>query len=231
MWLLAVDSSSKDASVALLRDDRLVALVAPRSDEQHSVALFRHMQAALREAGIELKDIDAYAVASGPGAFTGLRIGLALIKALAEMHARPVVPVSVLEAVCAIANAEGCLIPVVNAYRGQVFAAVYEKRDAEPALQGRERVFTLPEFLQQLEADSVQPESCTFVSPNLDRWAEPLAASAFGASRRESISPVLAEAVAQRARRKLSRGEAVDALHLQANYVRRSDAELLWKPK
>jgi hypothetical protein len=82
-----------------------------------------------------------------------------------------------------------------------------------------------------LEADSVRPESCTFVSPNLDRWAEPLAASAFGASRREQVSPVLAEAVAQRARRKLSRGEAVDALHLQANYVRRSDAELLWKPK
>lgn len=231
MWLLAVDSSSKDASVALLRDDRLVALVAPRSDEQHSVALFRHVQAALREAGIELKDIDAYAVASGPGAFTGLRIGLALVKALAEVHARPVVPVSVLEAVCASANAQGCLAPIVNAYRGQVFAAVYEKRDTEPALQGRERVLTLPEFLQQLEADSVQPESCTFVSPNLDRWAEPLAASAFGASRRESISPVLAEAVAQRARRKLSRGEAVDALHLQANYVRRSDAELLWKPK
>ncbi len=231
MWLLAVDSSSKDASVALLRDDRLVALVAPRSDEQHSVALFRHMQAALREAGIELKDIDAYAVASGPGAFTGLRIGLSLVKALAEMHARPVVPVGVLEAVCASAAAEGCLVPIVNAYRGQVFAAVYEKRDTEPALQGRERVLILPEFLQQLEADSVRPESCTFVSPNLDRWAEPLAASAFGASRRESISPVLAEAVAQRARRKLSRGEAVDALHLQANYVRRSDAELLWKPK
>ena len=231
MWLLAVDSSSKDASVALLRDDQLVVLVAPRSDEQHAVALFRHIQAALREAGIELKDIDAYAVANGPGAFTGLRIGLALVKALAEVHARPVVPVSVLEAVCASANADGCLVPVVNAYRGQVFAAVYEKRDTEPALQGSERVLTLPEFLQQLEADSVQPESCTFVSPNLDHWAEPLATSAFGASRRESISPVLAEAVAQRARRKLSSGEAVDALHLQANYVRRSDAELLWKPK
>ncbi len=88
MWLLAVDSSSKDASVALLRDDRLVALVATRSDEQHSVALFRHVQAALREAGIELKDIDAYAVANGPGAFTGLRIGLALVKALPEAGAR-----------------------------------------------------------------------------------------------------------------------------------------------
>lgn len=231
MWLLAADSSSKDASVALLRDHRLVALVAPLSDEQHSVALFRNVEAALREAGCQLKDIDAYAVASGPGAFTGLRVGLTMVKALAEMHARPVVPVSVLEAVCESATADGCLVPIVNAYRGQVFAAVYEKRGAEPALRGRERVLTLPEFLQQLEADPLRPESCTLVGPKIEQWAEALAASAFRASRREAVSPVLAEAVALCGQRKLRRGEAVDALHLQANYVRRSDAELLWKSK
>lgn len=231
MWLLAVDTSSKDASVALLRDDRLVALVAPLSEEQHSVQLFRNIEQALAEASIGLPDLDLYAVASGPGAFTALRVGLTVVKGLAEMHSKPVVPVSVLEAVAGSARAEGLLVSLVDAYRAQVFGALYEKQKGEPRLQGRERVLTLPEFLAALAGEGVKPADCAVVGPRLDRWTAALAASPFVASRRESISPVLAEAVARRAQVKYARGEAVDALHLEANYVRRSDAELLWKPK
>ena len=65
----------------------------------------------------------------------------------------------------------------------------------------------------------------------MGRWEAQLEGSRFGASRRENISPVLADAVARRGERKLQRGETLDALHLEANYVRRSDAELLWKGK
>ncbi|MCI0402918.1 MAG: tRNA (adenosine(37)-N6)-threonylcarbamoyltransferase complex dimerization subunit type 1 TsaB, partial [Acidobacteria bacterium] len=116
MWLLGVDTSSKSASVALMRDTHLVALVAPRTDEQHSVQLFRNIQDAVKEGGIGLREIDVYAVANGPGAFTALRVGLTVVKGLAEVHQKPVVPVSVLEAVCESARAEGLLVPIVNAY-------------------------------------------------------------------------------------------------------------------
>jgi len=231
MWLLAVDTSGKDASVALVRERRLIALVAPRTEEQHSVELFRSINRALAEAGIGLADLDLYAVANGPGAFTALRVGLTVVKGLAEMHEKPVVPVSVLEAVCESAEAEGLLVPVVDAYRGQIFGGLYEKTDGEPARRGQERVLTLEELLAALEADGVQPEHCTLVSPQLARWEPRLERSLFAASRREAISPVLADAIARRAAAKFARGESVDALHLEANYVRRSDAELLWKGK
>lgn len=231
MWLLAVDTSSKDASVALLRDARLVVLAAPASQEQHSVQLFRNLQQALAEPGIKLADVDVYAVANGPGAFTALRVGLTVVKGLAEMHAKPVVPVSVLEAVAESATADGLVVPFVDAYRGQIFGGLYEKKNGELVPRGHERVLTLEEFLAALEAEGLRTDACTLVSPQMQRWAERLAGSAFAASRRQSVSPVLAEAVARCAERKRARGETRDALDLEANYVRRSDAELLWKEK
>jgi tRNA threonylcarbamoyladenosine biosynthesis protein TsaB len=231
MRLLAVDTSSRDASVAVLIEGQVAALVAPRDAEQHSVALFRNIEQTLNQAGIGLNDLDAYGVTTGPGAFTALRVGLSVIKGLAEVSGKPVAPVGVLEAVCESAAAEGALVPIVDAYRGQIFGGFYEKGNGEVVSRGRERVLTLEEFLAELARDGVRPRECTLVGPHLERWAERLAQTPFRHSRQENISPVLAEAVGCCATRRLARGEGVDALHLEANYVRRSDAELLWKEK
>ena len=231
MWLLAVDTSTRDASVALLRDDCLVACVATPGDVQHSVQLFRDIERALSQAGCKLADIDVYAVASGPGAFTALRVGLTTIKALAEMHSKPVVPVSVLEAVCERATAHGLLVPIVDAYRGQVFGGVYEKTSDDILCRQPERVLTLDEFLASLARDGVDPRACTLVSPYLERLASRLAQLPVAWTGQEQVSAVLGDAIARRARAKLARGQVTDALRLEANYVRRSDAELLWKPK
>ena len=92
-------------------------------------------------------------------------------------------------------------------------------------------MLTLPEFLSALRTEGLNPTQCTLVGADLDSWAAAIAATPFATSRREAISPVLADAVARLGARKFARGEAVDALHLEANYVRRSDAELLWKEK
>lgn len=231
MHLLAIDTSSRDASVALFDEDRLLTLVAPHDTEQHSVVLFRSIEQALGDAGIGLSELDAYGVTTGPGAFTALRVGLSVVKALAEVNRKPVAPVSVLEAVCESAQAGGLLVPIVDAYRGQVFGGLYEKANGELVSRARECVQGLEEFLASLARDSVRAEDCTLVGPHLARWAPRLAASPFTGSRQEKVSPVLAEAIGRCARRRLARGEGVDALHLEANYVRRCDAELLCKEK
>jgi len=231
MRLLAVDTSSRDASVAIMVEECMAALVAPRDNEQHSVALFRSIEQALNQTGMGLNELDAYGVTTGPGAFTALRVGLSVIKALAEVSGKPVAAVSALEAVCEIAKADGLLVPVVDAYRGQVFGGLFEKSNGEVVSRGRERVMSLEEFLASLVEVKVEAADCTLIGPHLSCWATLIAESAFSRSRQENTSPVLAEAVGRCARRRLARGEGVDALHLEANYVRRSDAELLWKEK
>lgn len=229
MILLAIDTTSRDPSAALMREERLVALSAPESDRQHSVEIFHLISEVLDEAGISLPGVDVFAAANGPGAFTALRVSLSVVKGLAETHRKPVVPVSVLEAVCESARANGLLLPVVDAYRGQIFGGCYRKEGETLRRCGRERVLALPEFFTSMQADGVKLEECTLVSPQLARWEQELEGTAFAAGRQEAISPVLADSVARLARRKYAAGEAVDALRLEANYVRRSDAELLWK--
>lgn len=231
MWILALDSTGRQASVALAQDGRLVALVAPRDDAQHSVLIFRAAQEALKEAGISLADVDLYAAASGPGAFTALRVGLSIVKGLAEMHGKPVVPVSALEAVCESATAEGLLVPIVDAYRGQIFGGLYHKQGSDIEPKTKERVAEIADFLNAVHEAGVQPADCTLVGPQFGRWSSALAGTPFAASRQKATSPVLADAVARLAAAKFARGGAVDAVHLEANYIRRSDAELLWKNK
>ena len=231
MWLLAVDTSTRQASVALLWDDQLVTLVATPGDLQHSVRIFHDIERVRAEAHLDLADIDVYAVANGPGAFTALRIGLTTVKALAEIHGKPVVAVSVLEAVCQHAQAQGLLVPVVDAYRGQIFGGIYEKTADDIVCRGSERVFSLEDFLTSLAREGVEAKECKIISPHLVHFAARLAQTPFAADHHQQISPVLADAVAWRARAKLIRRQVTDALRLEANYVRRSDAELLWKPK
>jgi tRNA threonylcarbamoyladenosine biosynthesis protein TsaB len=230
MILLAIDTTSRDAaSAALMRDDRLIALSAPRTDRQHSVEIFHLISGVLDEAGLSLREVDVLGAANGPGAFTALRVSLSVVKGLAEVHRKPVVPVSVLEAVCESARAQGLLVPLVDAYRGQVFGGLY-RHEAEGLRRcGPERVLTLGEFVSSVEAEGAITRECTVVSPQLQRWEAELQDTILARCRREVVSPVLADAVACLATRKFAVGEFVDALRLEANYVRRSDAELLWK--
>jgi tRNA threonylcarbamoyladenosine biosynthesis protein TsaB len=231
MWLLALDTSGREASVAVFDDARMAALVATPGDEQHSIRLFREIESVLQQVKLGLSDIDLYAVANGPGAFTALRIGLTAVKSFAEMYGKPVVAVSALEAVCQHARADGLLVPVVDAYRGQVFGGLYEKKGSEIVARGPERVLRFKEFLAVVGRDVADVRTATLISPTLVRLEPELAGSALASIRREAVPTVLADAVGQRARAKLARREVSDAIHLDANYVRCSDAELLWKPK
>jgi len=231
MVLLAIDTTSRNPSAALVRDGRLLVLSAPKTDRQHSVEVFYLVHKVLEEAGLSLAEVDVLGAANGPGAFTALRVSLSAVKGLAEIGRKPVVPVSVLEALSESGRAQGLLAPFVDAYRGQIFGGVYRKEAGEVRRCGPERVLTLQEFLASLEADGVAPGECTLVSPQLERWSAALEGTPFSDCRREVVSPVLADAVARLAASKFLAGGAVDALGLEANYVRRSDAELLWKKR
>lgn len=126
-WILALDTSTRAGSAALARDGEVVAASAGDPSRTHGERLPGDLLALAGEAGVALSDVDRFAVASGPGSFTGLRVGLATAQALALVHRRPVVPVSTLEALARTPGPGGRVLAWLDGRRRDVFAALYER--------------------------------------------------------------------------------------------------------
>jgi tRNA threonylcarbamoyladenosine biosynthesis protein TsaB len=229
MLVLALDTATPGGGLAILEDSRILGVVSTRVEETYSSRLFRHLEFLLSETRLELRSMDLFAVAAGPGSFTGLRVGLTAVKGWAEVLAKPIASVSGLEAVAAqVRGGSGLLVPVLDARRGQIYAGVYRKGAQGLERQGDERVMSAEEFLETLPAPfgGVAP---AFVTPSPELLADPLSRSAFRGCTIEQVSTVLAPVIGLLGMERARRGELVDSLHLDANYIRRSDAELLWK--
>jgi tRNA threonylcarbamoyladenosine biosynthesis protein TsaB len=235
---LALDTSSPNGSLAVLRDEKVIGTVSTWTDEIYSSRMFRHLEFLLKELSIGLEEFDLFAVAAGPGSFTGLRVGLAAVKGWAEVYRKPIASVSGLEAVAAQSHSRSSLVvPVLDAHRGQIYFGVYRRTgDADEyrsALDGEECVMTPEEFFESLHARGAA-DDCTIVTPvpALISGAASRYETAHAASARikvDEVSAILASHVGRLGYLRAQRGEVVDSLTLDANYVRRTDAELHWK--
>lgn len=235
MLILAVDTSSPSGSLALLRDAMILAHQAS-SEEPYSAGLLRDTKTLLDGARISLEEIDLFAVDAGPGSFTGLRVGLTTVKGWAEVWQRPIAAVSGLEAMALQASrsaASGSAIAsVLDARRGQVFGGIFRSRVEDstiPARIGDEVLATADEFLQSLRAQlgAISGLIIACISPEVIEAA--LQRQGLGCCPIEVVSNELAPFIGQLGYAKAIRGDVVDALHLDANYIRRSDAEMNWK--
>src|SRR5579864_9096983 len=106
MLILAVDTSTRTGSAALLRDGEVLAEISDYEETPYSSRLFRDVAVLQKKAGFRMNQIDVYAVAAGPGSFTGLRVGLTAVKAWAEVHQKKIAAVSGLEAIASQALAD-----------------------------------------------------------------------------------------------------------------------------
>lgn len=234
MLLLAVDTATRAGSLAVLRDGQLAGEISTASDETYSSRLFRQCSFLLQELHLEIRDFDFFAVNAGPGSFTGLRVGLAAVKAWAEVFSKPIIAVSGLEAVAAQTSnspEDAFVAAVLDAHRGQIYAALYRFQGSRLTAVDADQVCTAEEFLERV-ADRAAAAPVRFVSPSPEILQSILDDSTRKRGLRWSIqkaSPVLAPIIAQLALDRSSHGEFTDSLRLDANYVRRSDAELLWK--
>src|SRR5271155_1761219 len=128
MLILAIDTTSRSGSVALLEDLQVLSAVAPSPDEPFSSWLFRDVDRLMKAASASIAAVDLFAAATGPGSFTGVRVGLAAVKAWAEVYGKPVAAVSALEALAAQASpAEPFVAGMADAPRGQLFAGLSER--------------------------------------------------------------------------------------------------------
>ena len=226
---LSLDTSSASGSLAILRDDFALGVLATSSDEAYSSRLFRHLDFLLRDLALELKDFDLFAVASGPGSFTGLRVGLAAAKAWSEVQRKSVVGVSALEAVASQARSLApTIVSVIDARRGQVYFAFYRRESGRLVLEGDERAAAPVEFLD-LVRPRVKAGAVEIATPQPELVSRILEGSDLAAIPTETVPNFLAPAIGRLGRARSLRGEVSDSLSLEANYVRRCEAEVNWK--
>ena len=213
MTVLALDTTSEYGSLALRSGGELIVETAVHSAEGFAHLIFGEIEKLLVGAAIRLEQIDCFAAASGPGSFTGVRVGLAAVKGLAEALGQPAVGVSNLQALSSFGHAPLRAV-VLDARRGDVYAGLYNSH-LQPLAP--ELVTKAPDWLHSLPEADYQ-----FISP-LGR--ELLAGTKFAALPVLEPPRALAPAVAYCAEKTVWSDPAA----LDANYVRRSDAELFWK--
>jgi tRNA threonylcarbamoyladenosine biosynthesis protein TsaB len=177
-------------------------------------------------------------VAAGPGSFTGLRVGLAAVKGWAEVYHKPIAAISALEAVAAQSHSPAALlVPLLDARRGQVYFGRYRRTDASDqdrlTLNGEECAMTPQEFFETLAAKGAKSD-LVIVTPVPELIASEVSRYETDRAdgrriRVDEVSPVLAPHVGRLGFLRAQRGKLSDPVTLDANYIRRTDAELQWK--
>jgi tRNA threonylcarbamoyladenosine biosynthesis protein TsaB len=225
--LLATDTSGKNGSIAMARltpgqSDVEIVEVVPLAGGAFSAQLVPQIAALLENHGYRKTDLGGFAVASGPGSFTGLRVGLAAIKALAEVLQKPIAAISLLEAVASGSMVGGRVLAALDAGRGDVYVGDYE---LNPLVQMHsERLLSREEF--PAEAKRAEATHKTIVTPDAVLAAMVQAAG----TQVELIEYPNAAVFAGLGWERLQRGRTVRPEELEANYIRHSDAEIFSKP-
>ncbi|HEV7966807.1 MAG TPA: tRNA (adenosine(37)-N6)-threonylcarbamoyltransferase complex dimerization subunit type 1 TsaB [Candidatus Acidoferrales bacterium] len=255
MLILAVDTSTRMGSAALLCDSQVLAEISGYEETPYSTRLFRDIAVLQDRAGFRLDQVDVFAVAAGPGSFTGLRVGLTAVKAWSEVHGKPIAAISGLEAIAAealmgetarmggtsktgetatmreilSASNTRLVAPFLDARRGQVFGAIYRRipeNAMDLALASDESILSLDEFLELVKGRFPQP--IQLVSPTPEVLPAARIQEVLQAVPIVQVSAALAPAIGRLGFERAKRGDLVDSIRLDANYVRRSDAASAW---
>ncbi len=227
MLICAIDTSGREGSLALAEGDERsfeVLHFEPIAGGTYSAQLIPTLSHALAKTAKRKAEIGLLVVASGPGSFTGLRVGISTVKALAEVMHVPVVAISVLEAIAFAARKQGMVFTALDAQRNELYVGEYEVTNSGSIEILHEALTTTPDFLTWLTAHNPVPVTYTpdaAIEINIRQSGSPA----------EHISRPTADLYARFGLQKYLAGGAVSIETLDANYIRRSDAEIFSAPK
>lgn len=221
--ILAVDTTTSSGSVALLEDRRLLGEIAGESGATHSARLLGAVDHLLRSEGLTIADIGAFAVAAGPGSFTGIRIGLSTIKALAFSSGKPVVPVSSLRALALKLALAGVplVCPVLDAKKGEVYAALFENAAGRLIEIIPQRAHDPGDFFSRLPAD----RPIVFIGRGCVVYRDRIPARVLETAAFPARTLFIAHEVGLLGLEGLAEGKGVPADGVEPLYFRRSQAE------
>ncbi len=229
MHVLALDTTTREGSLALITDGRVVLERRGNAARPHAERLPADLMTLLTDAGLALEQIDVFAVAAGPGGFTGLRVGIAAVQGLAFVTRKRIVPVSVLEAIACAATGHAAPAVVVGAWldarRHEVFSALYRIRSDRQGSVDR--------------LETIEPPAVGDPTSVLARWValgmRPDVIAGDGVavyphlaleSSKTVVTGPLAGVIGQIAGERAGRGETRAPADVQPIYVRRADAEV-----
>jgi tRNA threonylcarbamoyladenosine biosynthesis protein TsaB len=228
MLLLGIDTSGKSGGITLAAgDERSFRILesSPIAGGTFSAQLVPVIASTLEKHGFAVRDIGGFAVASGPGSFTGLRVGLSAVKGLAEALGTLIATVSLLEALACSSGTPGRVAAALDAGRTEVFFGLYQVSVAGDATKRSECLLSQSGFLQELNHGDLQGAITS------DAALAHLAAAANNSMKIQVAERPSSELIARLGLRKLLAGEIVSAEALDANYLRRSDAEIFSREK
>jgi len=240
--ILSIETATMGGSVFVGRGPAELAVINGDPQVSQSSSLLSDINTALESAGLPLQDVDLFACTSGPGSFTGLRIGMATLKGLAATLDRPCVGIPTLEAIAHSAGVSKATVALLPAGRGELFAQMFSVADDQAVIEIDSPTHLSPQRLiekygSQMDIVWAGPgahQQCKFLEdaarqPGIALVEESIESSDHSGAKRWRLAarePNLARHAAALALRLFDRGKVQSAETIQAIYVRPSDAEL-----
>lgn len=231
MYVLGIESATPVAAVAVAGKDGILAERMVMNKRTHSVNLLPMIKAVLEDAEIDHNHLTGIAVSSGPGSFTGLRIGMSTAKALAQVWGLPVVGISTLETLAYPLAGHGELVcPVLNARKNEVYTAVFDYTGRVQTQLVSSMAVSI-EVLINILTDYNRPvtllgDGIPEYRPRLEAGLAPLVWFA-----PVSVGYPRGAAVAELGLQAFQDGRGISPLQLRPEYVRPSEAEVVWQKK
>jgi len=231
MLVLGIEAATPVAAVAVVTEEKILAERMVNNRRTHSVNLLPMIKDTLADAGTNKDQLTGIAVSSGPGSFTGLRIGMSTARTLAQVLCLPLVGVPTLDALAyPLSGHAGLVCPILNARKNEVYTALYRSTSAGQECLVPARAAAIQELLELLGS---YKEQVTFIGDGLAEYAVTLKEQM---GELACLAPTCASyprgaAVAELGLQLLQKGTASDPMTLLPYYVRESEAELKWRER
>ncbi len=217
--ILAIDTATNSGGAALSRNGEVIAELMVKAPLQYSEKILDLVDFLLDQHKLKLEEMDCFAVSTGPGSFTGVRIGIATVKGFCQGLNKPVVGISTLEALAyRFGWAHSPVAPVIDARREQIYGAVFGFDGSQIELEQKEQVSSPAQWVKEITG-----QECLFVGDGAQLYKETIVAAHPEAWVLETDNRIL-EALCQLADQRFREGKTQSAQELKANYIRPSDA-------
>ena len=231
MYILSIETTGKYGSAALIDAEGKIVSKSSHEEMNHLKDIMFLADECLKSEGLRPASLDAVAASIGPGSFTGIRIGVSTARGIADMLHIPCIAVSSLEGMAVLADMHVdetvCYFaPIINARRGQLYGALYERTKTGYETVLSEKQYMIDEFMEELQKLDAKESEIVFVGDGIDAYESEITGSGAYLLADHEWRYQEAESVAKLALQKYERGETVSCEELIPNYMRKSEAEM-----